>query len=377
MFDVAIIGAGLAGLTCAQQLYQAGYRVVVVEKSRGVGGRVATRRLHNTRADHGLPCLQTQGKLSQQLIEILVQSGILQTWTDTIYELNVAKPESSVFTRSLFRGIGGEQDVALQLNTDITCYIAPTGMTAVTKFLTTGLDIWLNHRVEAMTLTQEQTWHLTCDASDDIPKTLIAKSVVVAIPAPQALMLLEPIAEMGLSPEFLNRLRSVEFNPCLSVIAGYPVGTRHELPLPTWKACRLLNDADLSWINLDSSKRSDNETSIFVLHSTAEFAQQYLDVQDLNPAGQRLLSRAAQLLIPALDIPAWFQVHRWRYAFPSQPLHQDYLDAETSLPLICCGDWCGGSLIESAMNSGLAAASQINGKLQQRPLPGERFWTVL
>ena len=48
MFDVAIIGAGLAGLTCAQQLHQAGYRVVIVEKSRGVGGRVATRPSRST-----------------------------------------------------------------------------------------------------------------------------------------------------------------------------------------------------------------------------------------------------------------------------------------------------------------------------------------
>ena len=48
MTDIAVIGAGMAGLVCAQQLSQAGYSVVVVEKSRGVGGRVATRRLQGT-----------------------------------------------------------------------------------------------------------------------------------------------------------------------------------------------------------------------------------------------------------------------------------------------------------------------------------------
>ena len=46
MTDIAVIGAGIAGLVCAQQLSQAGYSVVVVEKSRGLGGRLATRRLH-------------------------------------------------------------------------------------------------------------------------------------------------------------------------------------------------------------------------------------------------------------------------------------------------------------------------------------------
>ncbi len=53
MTDIAIIGAGMAGLICAQRLTEAGYSVLVVEKSRGLGGRLATRRLYGTWADHG------------------------------------------------------------------------------------------------------------------------------------------------------------------------------------------------------------------------------------------------------------------------------------------------------------------------------------
>ncbi|MBW4486522.1 MAG: FAD-dependent oxidoreductase [Trichocoleus desertorum ATA4-8-CV12] len=34
MFDVAVIGAGIAGISCAQQLRQLGYRVVVVAALR-------------------------------------------------------------------------------------------------------------------------------------------------------------------------------------------------------------------------------------------------------------------------------------------------------------------------------------------------------
>ncbi|HAJ60833.1 MAG TPA: FAD-dependent oxidoreductase, partial [Cyanobacteria bacterium UBA8543] len=227
---------------------------------------------------------------------------------------------------------------------------------------------------QMMTPTTEQTWHLTLDSTDKAPTELTAGAVVVAIPAPQALMLLKPLAESGLSPDFLDTLHSVEFDPCLSVMAGYSV----DCPVPTWKACTLSKDSDLAWIGLDSSKRPDAQIPIFVLQSTAEFAKRYLDAEDLNPAAEQLLSHAAKkLLIPWLETPDWFQVHRWRYAFPSRFLNQDYLDAGAALPLVCCGDWCGGNLIESAMNSGLAAAVEINSQLKKRSLPTEQFLSTL
>jgi predicted NAD/FAD-dependent oxidoreductase len=224
VFDVAIIGAGLAGLTCAQQLHQAGYRVVVVEKSRGVGGRLATRRLHETCADHGVRYLEPQGNLLQQLIEILVQRGLLQAWTNTIYELKPIKPESGVTSDS-------HPSPLTPHSSGFHRYVAPTGMTTVAKFLATGLEIWLNRRVQSITPTPEATWHLTLDPAADAHNELTVKAVVSAIPAPQALMLLEPLAQSILPPAFVDSLRSVEFNPCLSAIAGYPaVGAKLQCP---------------------------------------------------------------------------------------------------------------------------------------------------
>lgn len=357
MFDVAIIGAGLAGLVCAQQLQQAGYRVVIVEKSRGVGGRVATRRLQDTCADHGVRYFEAQGKFLPPLIEVLQQRGILKAWTDNIYQLNSAQRELTNESES----------------SRITRYVAPAGMTAVAKFLATGLEIWLNRRVEVITKTAENTWQLTLNSPDQTCKELTASSVVMAIPAPQALMLLEPLAEI-IPAEFLDSLRSVEFAPCITVMAGYQ---NEQLSLPTWKACNVSNDSDLAWIGLDSSKRLNAQAPIFVVQSTPEFAHRYLDTEDLKPVGQQLLASATKLLIPGLDNPDWFQVHRWRYAFPKLALSQDYLYSVTPLPLICCGDWCGGNLIDGAINSGVVAANEINQQLQQKNLPQADFLKVL
>ncbi len=96
MTDIAVIGAGIAGLVCAQQLSQAGYSVLVVEKSRGLGGRLATRRLHGTWADHGACYLKPKGELLGRFVEILrclttsrfaSTRHILEVWTEEVYEL--------------------------------------------------------------------------------------------------------------------------------------------------------------------------------------------------------------------------------------------------------------------------------------------------
>ena len=53
--DVVVVGAGVAGLQCARRLRDAGLQVVVLDKARGVGGRVATRRVDGQPVDHGGP----------------------------------------------------------------------------------------------------------------------------------------------------------------------------------------------------------------------------------------------------------------------------------------------------------------------------------
>ncbi|MDP3490273.1 MAG: FAD-dependent oxidoreductase, partial [Phenylobacterium sp.] len=42
---IAIIGAGMAGLSCAEALSDAGHAVQVLDKGRGPGGRMSTRRI--------------------------------------------------------------------------------------------------------------------------------------------------------------------------------------------------------------------------------------------------------------------------------------------------------------------------------------------
>ena len=345
--DIAIIGAGMAGLVCAQQLQQAGYQVILVDKSRGIGGRMATRRLHDTLADHGTCYLKPQSGLLLRLIEQLGDQQILKVWTEQVYSFD-----------------NGE----LIANPPAPRYIAPEGMNVVAKFLAQNLEIKRNLRAIQLSPTPEKIWKISFAETEE---TLSAKAVIIAIPSPQALDLVSSLKD-NLEPEFLSALESVEFYPSLSLMAGYESFTP-----PDWKAVTFPDDPILGWVGFDSSKRVEQSRRVFVLQSSAKFAETHLETTDLNPVAQAMFHQAGKTLLAALAFPEWFQIHRWRYAFPKQPLAQTFLDANLEIPLLCCGDWCGGELVAGAMESGMAAAQAMNTKLEQKMLPGDEFLGVL
>lgn len=353
--EVAIVGAGLAGLTCAQMLQQAGYQVVVLEKSRGVGGRLATRRLYDTRADHGTCYLSPKAERFRAYIDKLVAEGIAEVWTTTVHELTADG----------------------QLHAPIAPtprYVAPEGMNAIAKALTPGLDVRFSQRVVALQPTPHQTWELTVTSSPigtppTDTQTWVAQAVVLTAPAPQTVDLLAPLVPSVVAPALLDQLQTVEFMPCIAVMAGYAPARSQEWAqqFPAVKAI-VAQHPDLGWIGLDSSKRHQSDRPVFVVQSTAAFAQAHLETADLHPVGQHLLAQAGDILCDWLAMPDWVQVHRWRYALVTHPLAQPFFDCQTPLPLVCAGDWCGGMRAESAFLSGLEAAEHLNAKLYKRPL---------
>lgn len=303
--DVGIIGTGLAGLTCARQLCDRGYTVKLFDKSRGIGGRLATRRVNQADqvipVDHGLPFLTIQGEKTAALIDNLVKQDIVTSWFDS-------------------------------------SYVAPSGINAVAKFLAKDLEIERDFLVTRLEIRGEN-WFL--NNKGQIQGEF--KAIVLAIPAPQAALLLEN-SDINVMPE----LRSIVYDPCLTVMAGY----RDSLPAPS-------PSTDIAWLGLDSSKRQSSPDYVFVLHSSADFAAKYLDSEDLEAVKLDLLPRAS------LPLPDWSQIHRWRYALLRQGLKVPCLSTNILLPLVACGDWCQGgddarnSSLETALISGVAAANQV------------------
>ncbi len=355
MEDVVVIGAGLSGLTTARQLHQSGYRVLVVDKSRGLGGRLATRRLTHplgtTAIDHGCRYLEPFNDASLSPLPPLLAAGVLQPWQPETFRL--------------------EADGALRVAAPGTLYVAPQGMSTVAKALAPGLTIVRQWR--ATTLTPiPQGWRIAGESlgadsqgssESDQLSPIDARAVVIAIPAPQAAALIDAAAQHhGGLREMRQQLETVEFETVITAIAGYSPHQSTSLSAQnTLRGWIVTGDhhSTLRWVALDSSKRTDSKEPVVVAHSSAAFAAENIDRSDLERVGRELLEAAAENLDPWLKTPVWMQVHRWRYGFVSKPLDSPALSSSALPNLVGCGDWCKGGNAEGAIASGHQAAKLI------------------
>ncbi|MEL7330107.1 MAG: FAD-dependent oxidoreductase [Cyanobacteria bacterium J06559_1] len=351
LLDVVVVGAGMAGLVCAQRLQQAGYQISVLEKSRGLGGRMATRRVDGVPIDHGARFLHPQGVLLARLKQQLVQQELLIEW----------RPHSFYLDRT------GQ----LIPEPYVSSYdVAPTGMSVVGKALGAGLSIHRQQRVVAIAPATSPHWQITAERTDNgATLQYAAKALVLAIPAPQITPLLQPLLSQPQVNAMARAIAAVEYDSCVTVMARYAEQMPAPLPCQSTEPWMVEGypNTPFFWVGLDSSKRQVPSLHV-VLHSSAAFARQWIDSPHLQDAGATLLAQAGKLITPWLAKPMHWQIHRWRYALVKEPCAQAMLSVSTPLPLVACGDWCGDQQIDTAMESGWLAAIGLNSLLGGKPL---------
>ncbi|NMF85639.1 NAD(P)-binding protein [Nodosilinea sp. P-1105] len=348
IWDVVVVGAGLSGIIAAQRLARLGCAVLVVDKSRGLGGRLATRRVLDQRVDHGCRFLDDTANPELSPVPALIQAGVLQSWQPLVFHL---------------------QGSTLAPCADFQpCWVAPQGMTTVAKVLAQNLTIW--QRWQATQITpQGSAW--TIDGLTPAGLTpaehqpsLTARAVILAIPAPQIVPLVQKAAAQNSALQgFMAPMANVLFDPVMTMMAGYPPSLDLAFPLQTAPPAGWMvygqDHPTLAWAGLDSGKRVLPGDPVVVMHSTPGFAQAHLDAANLDNVGQQLLASVAPQMGPGLTTPTWMQVHRWRYGLVRQPLGGKVLSTPDLPTLIGCGDWCRGKTVEAAIASGHDAAEQI------------------
>ena len=367
MWDVAVIGAGLSGLICARELSQAGLRVCLLDKSQGLGGRIATRRVHQVRIDHGLRYWKSSAVLAP-LVDELLAENVLRPWPVSAYEIL-------------------QREVITPIKTDESApiYAAPEGMSAVGKYLVKDFvreqNLLLEHRaiaIDPIVKASVKGWRIECEGG----QIVTAKKCAIAIPAPQAAHLLKTYAADSLGDptapisQAVQSLKAVDYWPSLTVMAGYDEQYSYDMGELDPNGWMVTDKAGTSteWVGLDSSKRAGAQKGpaqagqaptkgpVIVIHAQGTFAQRYIDAADLQPAASVLLRASARKFSTWMAQPDWFEIHRWRYAFVNVGYAKTALEIEPSL--ICGGDWCVGSTpptknIEAAYLSGLAMAKKL------------------
>lgn len=320
MIDVAVIGAGLAGLSCAQHLHAAGHQVVMFDKARGVGGRLSTRRTEDTTFDHGAQYFTARDPYFVAQVEQWQQQQVVQVWDAPIAAYQA--------------GCWSTVDV-------ITRYVGKPRMNSVARHMLKDLPCHLQHRLIKLE-HQGQYWCLHFEQGD----VYHAKTVVLAIPAPQLVPLLAQ------THPFMPIVAAVDMQ------ATWAVMLTLQQPVDLAYGGIFVNDQrTLSWAAQNHTKPERSAQPTWVLHSQPDWAQQH---QDADPAWvmAQMIEEFQSLLQQPLQIKQQ-QVHRWLYALAAAPLfHRSLWDDRLRLGI--AGDWLCGSRVEGAWCSGRSLAQSIN-----------------
>lgn len=321
MKKVLILGAGLSGLCAARELRRAGHQVVVVDKGRGVGGRMATRRFEGGNFDHGAQFFTARTDEFRSLLQEWEQRDVAGEWFRGYPSPSNEKPDDH------YPRFSGQ-----------------TGMAGIAKFLAQDLDIHLNQEVERLTFANG-SWQALATSGE----VFSGEELLLTAPVPQSLALLDT-ADFSLPSEVRDTLESLRYEPCFAVLAQ--LAGPSDIPPP---GALYLNGGIISWVADNFQKGISAREGSVTIHSTGSWAGQNFEA-DESTVIAALLQEASPLL--GSDVVA-SQVRRWRYSKPENPLDIGSLRI-SNLQLTLAGDIFQGAKVEGAALSGLHAARSIS-----------------
>ncbi len=345
---VVVVGAGIAGLCAAGELVRAGRRVLVVEKSRGIGGRMATRRVGGAVCDHGAQFFTVRGRAFGGLVTDARAAGAVDTWC-------------TGFGRA--GSIGGAVEPAPDGHAR---WRGTRGMTDLPKWLLEHLAadghgepclVTTNAKVASIGVAGDRV--MVAVESEGRAATLEAAAAIVTAPVPQALDLFAA-GDATLDVEARVALGTVAYDPCFALML---VLDRPSLvPPPGGIQFAADSPGPLAWI-ADNMQKGISTVPALTVHATGDFSRAHFDAPP--EAVTAMLLDAARPWIdgdPA-TVVVERSLHRWKFALPTTVLESPLVVARQDPPLVCCGDAFGGPRVEGAASSGLAAGRWLTRRL--------------
>lgn len=324
MNDVLVIGAGWSGLVAASRLAGRGLSVAVVEKSRGPGGRSATRREGRFAFDHGAQYLTARSESFRRQVRAWSSAGLLAPWRPRLAVIGPRPDEAGSRPQERWVGV--------------------PAMNAVPSRLAAGVDCLFRRRVSGLSRTRAGWTALTDDG-----ERMAARALLITAPPEQTAGLL------GGDDAMASDLAAVGMQPCWSLMLGY-----ERAPAVDWDAA-FVNAGALAWIARNDSKPGRTASPSWTVHARSDWSADHLEA-DSGTVARRLQAALSELDPSFGHGVALARVHRWRFARASRPLADNIL-ADDHRRLVVAGDWCAGDRIEGAWVSGIAAARRIAAQL--------------
>ncbi|MBT4885425.1 MAG: NAD(P)-binding protein [Legionellales bacterium] len=322
MLNIAIIGAGLSGLTLAHNLKDHA-DITVFEKSRGVGGRIATRYASKYKVDHGAQFFSAKSLKFQKFIKPMIDDGIINTWDANFAEI-----------------VGDK--IIRKSKWDKSCphYVGVPGMNAIGKYLSQGLNVLLNTNVTE--LIYNDKWQVYGENRVDLGRF---DWVIVTAPAAQTFSLI-PTNVRNNWP-----LDKIKMQACFSLMLGFDENLGLDFD------AALVRDADISWISINSSKPGRDDDYTLLVHSTNSWAESNID-GDKEFVKDFLCAETSRVIGCDVGTANHIGLHGWRYAnISSQKEMQEFIDSD--IKIAACGDWCSHGRVEASFISAERIAAKV------------------
>ena len=316
---VAVVGAGIAGASCARVLSDAGCTVRVYDKSRGPGGRLSTRRVlwansqaqgRSTRFDHGSPGFDACTPAFRKFTAGALRAGWLTAWAP------VHDP----------RGLG--RDGAA------TTLLPVPDMPTLCRNLLHGIDAAWASPVQSLLLERPAGSGWALHGAEGLLGEGF-DAVVLAMPPAQAGQLLA-----AHRPAWSRHAALALMQPCWTLMG---ISATPDAALD-WDVSRPPRGPLCAAHRNESrpGREVRNGEVHWVLHARPAWSRLHLE-KDADWVRDQLQGALAEWLGTPVQ---WHHAitHRWRYAMPqsgsANPAGQCWWDA--ALKLGVCGDYLGG-----------------------------------
>lgn len=301
--SVAVIGAGMAGIGAARLLADAGFRVVVFDKSRGLGGRCATKRWEGHSVDHGAQYFTMRDADFSQAVRLACGWDLLEIEAPIVDETGQELPSEERFFHS-------------------------KGNSRLARALAEGLEVRTGITIDAV--ENRRVWGEEFDL------------IVSTAPWPQTAKLAGISGAQNPYAPCLAGLFLYEGEWAGASTASYAISDRSGHAL-AWSACENHKPG-----------RVGKGFTVMVVHASEEFSRTRLEEDPASWAADLRALVEERWEIPSSAFRA-VHPHRWRYARISQKIEIPALPEGWHF----AGDLLTESRIESAWLAGRAVAKRI------------------